>query len=87
MYRPDLFFLLASSQIKYDYSYDKLSGIKTKAVEGISHMHEYSYDSDGQLETFKKETPSPSYETNRYNRTHKNGTEIASYDNQDRLLI
>ena len=77
-------------QISQSYGYDKLSRIKSKTetLAGISHDYEYSYDLSGRLENVKKDTieiESYGYDSNN-NRTHQNGTQIATYDDQDRLL-
>lgn len=79
-----------TEQISWQYSYDKLSRIKSKleTIAGESHQYEYAYDLSGRLISIKKdalEIESYTYDSNS-NRTHKNGIQIASYDNQDRLL-
>ncbi len=79
-----------TTQISQNYIYDKLSRIKTKTetLGGISNTHEYSYDLSGRLKSVKKNNTiieTYGYDSNN-NRTHKNGTQIAGYDDQDRLL-
>ncbi len=79
-----------TEQINQNYIYDKLSRIKTKTetLGGISNTYEYNYDLSGRLKSVKKDNmtiETYGYDSNN-NRTHKNGTQIAGYDDQDRLL-
>ncbi|MBT3010992.1 MAG: hypothetical protein KME41_04630 [Candidatus Thiodiazotropha sp. (ex Lucina pensylvanica)] len=72
------------------YSRDKLGRIteKTEILEGISTTAIYGYDLVGRLESVIEngvEVAHYQYDTNG-NRTHENGIEIATYDEQDRLL-
>ncbi|MCU7806000.1 MAG: hypothetical protein KZQ96_22720 [Candidatus Thiodiazotropha sp. (ex Lucinoma borealis)] len=69
---------------------DKLGRIKEKReiVEGVTSTTEYTYDLAGRLESILQEGTEVAgyqYDSNS-NLTHVNGTQIATYDQQDRLL-
>jgi RHS repeat-associated protein len=72
------------------YTRDKLGRItqKTETVEGLPTITDYGYDLAGRLATVTTDgvlTASYTYDANG-NRTEVNGTPIATYDAQDRLL-
>ncbi|WP_353572692.1 RHS repeat-associated core domain-containing protein [Candidatus Albibeggiatoa sp. nov. BB20] len=72
-----------------EYSYDKLSRItqKSEVVNGQSSVSQYQYDLTGRLIQVDVDSVVTTYQYDgNSNRTHINGVEIASYDNQDRLL-
>jgi len=77
---------LEYSLFQTHYQHDKLGRIASKTENSDSHA--YQYDLTGRLIQVKKNgaiTETYGYDSNN-NRTHKNGTQIASYDEQDRLL-
>jgi YD repeat-containing protein len=71
------------------YSYDKLGRItqKTEIIEGQTTQSQYEYELTGRLVSVTVDGVVTKY---RYdgngNRTHVNDIQVASYDNQDRLL-
>ncbi|MES9969102.1 MAG: RHS repeat-associated core domain-containing protein, partial [Candidatus Thiodiazotropha sp.] len=72
------------------YARDKLGRIKEKeeTVEGETTTYVYGYDLVGRLESVSEdgvETVRYEYDSNG-NRTHVNGSLVATYDEQDRLL-
>ncbi len=76
----------------YDFNIvrDKLSRVisRIETINGLSTTFDYQYNSTGQLIEEKINgvvTTTWEYDSNS-NRTHVNGTLVASYDNQDRLL-
>jgi RHS repeat-associated protein len=76
----------------YDVSYtrDKLGRIteKVETIEGVTTTYGYGYDLAGRLERVSEggvEVARYQYDSND-NRTHVDGSEVATYDEQDRLL-
>jgi RHS repeat-associated protein len=72
------------------YTRDKLGRItrKVETVGGVSHTYDYAYDLAGRLTEVKQDNlvqESYGYDDNG-NRTFLNGSPIADYDAQDRLL-
>ncbi|MBT3022617.1 MAG: hypothetical protein KUF77_01450 [Candidatus Thiodiazotropha sp. (ex Lucina aurantia)] len=72
------------------YTRDKLGRIteKIEIIEGLSTTYVYGYDLAGRLETIAEngvEIARYEYDSNG-NRTHVDGTLVATYDEQDRLL-
>ncbi|MEW8506354.1 MAG: RHS repeat-associated core domain-containing protein [Candidatus Thiodiazotropha sp.] len=72
------------------YTRDKLGRIteKVETIEGETTTYVYEYDLAGRLENIREdgvETARYEYDSNS-NRTHENGTLVATYDEQDRLL-
>ncbi|MEW8052519.1 MAG: RHS repeat-associated core domain-containing protein [Candidatus Thiodiazotropha sp.] len=72
------------------YTRDKLGRIteKVETIEGDTTTYAYGYDLVGRLETVSEdgvETVRYEYDNNG-NRTHVDGTLVATYDEQDRLL-
>ncbi|MES9894740.1 MAG: RHS repeat-associated core domain-containing protein [Candidatus Thiodiazotropha endolucinida] len=72
------------------YTRDKLGRIteKVETIEGETTTYAYGYDLVGRLETVSEdgvETVRYEYDNNG-NRTHVDGTLVATYDEQDRLL-
>ncbi|MCU7850503.1 MAG: hypothetical protein KZQ89_21520, partial [Candidatus Thiodiazotropha sp. (ex Lucinoma kastoroae)] len=81
---------LGDSLFGVGYSRDKLGRIteKTDTVEGVATTTVYGYDLAGRLQSVIEddvEIARYQYDSNG-NRTHVNGTLIATYDEQDRLL-
>ncbi|MCU7907003.1 MAG: hypothetical protein KZQ76_14420 [Candidatus Thiodiazotropha sp. (ex Epidulcina cf. delphinae)] len=81
---------LGESLLSISYGRDKLGRIteKRETVEGVETVYAYGYDPAGRLETVTQgglETARYQYDDNG-NRTHANGTLVAAYDEQDRLL-
>jgi RHS repeat-associated protein len=74
---------------KAQYSHDKLGRLtqKTEPIEGQTTQSQYKYDLTGRLVSVTVDGVVTKY---RYdgngNRTHVNDIQVASYDNQDRLL-
>jgi RHS repeat-associated protein len=76
----------------YDVAYtrDKLGRIteKVETIEGVTTTYGYGYDLAGRLERVSEggvEVARYQYDSNG-NRTHVDGSEVATYDEQDRLL-
>ena len=72
------------------FTRDKLGRItrKSETVEGVSRNYDYSYDVAGRLTEVRTNgvtTATYGYDANG-NRTHLSGTEVAHYDDQDRML-
>jgi RHS repeat-associated protein len=81
---------LGESLFSVSYTRDKLGRIteKVETIEGVTTTYAYGYDLTGRLETVSEdgvETARYQYDSNG-NRTHVNGVEVGSYDEQDRLL-
>lgn len=80
----------AASLLRFDYTYDKLGRItqKKESQGGTTHVFDYGYDPAGRLAEVKRDgtvTAGYGYDPNG-NRTQLNGSQIAHYDAQDRLL-
>lgn len=76
--------------LKDQYTYDKLGRIteKTESVNGVTDVYSYGYDLAGRLTEVRKNgfvQSTYGYDDNG-NRTRRNGSDIATYDEQDRLL-
>lgn len=74
----------------YTLAHDPLGRIKTKTetVQGTTTVHDYGYDLAGRLQTVKANGAllrTYAYDANG-NRTHVNGIQTATHDDQDRLL-
>ncbi len=76
-------------QIRWNYTHDKLGRItsKSETVSGITSTEEYQYNLAGQLIQARKNGVVTHWEYDANgNRTKENGTAIATYDDQDRLV-
>jgi len=81
---------LAGTQLlKLHYVRDKLGRMtqKEETIDAVKDTYDYSYDQAGRLTEIRKNSviqASYGYDANG-NRTHVNGSEVAHYDDQDRL--
>ncbi|MDD3518629.1 MAG: hypothetical protein PHQ14_09785 [Chromatiales bacterium] len=79
----------ATATATHSYTRDALGRITsiTEVIDGVTTTHSYSYDPAGRLiaSTRNGVTTTWSYDQNG-NRTHRNGSLIATYDAQDRIL-
>jgi RHS repeat-associated protein len=79
----------AATAATHGYTRDALGRITsiTEVIDGVTTTHSYSYDQAGRLIASARNgvTTTWSYDQNG-NRTHRNGSLIATYDAQDRIL-